>query len=216
MASRHILAGERIDAWLDALGSASVEPGGGAFAALAAAAGAALVEAVARRTLRRLDDDDPRLLEIVDEAASVRPALLALADRDADAFGATVEAYRLPQDDDDARAHRLHELQGALEAAIDVQLDLARRAVYLLGLAEEVTRTGDPNAAADGLGAAASLHAATTTAVANAELNAFAITDEARREELIHTCDALRERAAAILEETRATFRTRPPVTETR
>jgi formiminotetrahydrofolate cyclodeaminase len=208
MAARRVVAGEQVDAWLDALASASVEPGGGAFAALAAASGAALVEAVARRSLRRTDDGD-RLTEIVGEVASARPVLLALADRDAEAFGATIDAYRLPHDDDPSRTHRLLVLQEALEAAIDVQLDLARRSVYLLGLAEEVTRDGDANAAADGLSAAAGLHAATVASVANAEINAFAIADDERRRELMETCRALRDRASSLLDEAQSTFANR-------
>ena len=209
MAARRVVSGEQVDAWLEALASASVEPGGGAFAALSAASGSALVEAVARRTLRRNEDDGGRFHEIVAEVAGARPVLLSLADRDAEAFHATIEAYRMPHDDDEARTRRLMVLQEALEEAIDVQLDLARRSVYLLGLAEEVTRDGDPNAAADGLSAAAALHAATAAAVANAEINAFAIADVERRTELMETCGALRERAGILLTDVQATFRSR-------
>jgi formiminotetrahydrofolate cyclodeaminase len=154
-------------------------------------------------------DGASRFEEIVGEADAARPVLLASADRDAEALRATIEAYRLPHDDGDARTHRLRVLQEALEAAIDVQLDLARRSVYLLGLAEEVTRDGDENAAADGVSAAAALHAATTAAVANAEINAFAIADPGRRDELMDTCAALRDRAAMLLADAQGTFRDR-------
>ena len=209
MTARKVVAGEQVDTWLEALASASVEPGGGAFAALAAAAGAALVDAVARRTLRRGDDAHTRLAEIMGEADAARPVLLALADRDAEAFQATIDAYRLPHEDVEAKTQRLRVLQEALEAAIDVQLDLARRSVYLLGLAEEVTRDGDENAAADGVSAAAALHAATVAAIANAEINAFAIADPERQAELIATCAALRDRAAMLLTDVQSTFQRR-------
>jgi len=209
MAARRVVAGEQVDAWLEALASASVEPGGGAFAALSAASGSALVEAVARRTLRRGTDASGRLDDIVSEVAGARAVLLALADRDAEAFRATIDAYRMPHDDEDAKNRRLHVLQEALEEAVDVQLDLARRSVYLLGLAEEVTRNGDPNAAADGLSAAAALHAATVAAVANAEINAFAIADAERRAELMETCGLLRGRASSLLSDAQEAFRGR-------
>jgi methenyltetrahydrofolate cyclohydrolase len=209
MAARRVVAGEQVDAWLEALASASVEPGGGAFAALSAASGSALVEAVARRTLRRGTEATGRLGDIVSEVAGARAVLLALADRDAEAFRATIDAYRMPHDDEEANHRRLHVLQEALEDAVDVQLDLARRSVYLLGLAEEVTRDGDPNAAADGLSAAAALHAATVAAVANAEINAFAIADAERRAELMETCALLRDRAGSLLAEAQETFRDR-------
>ena len=211
MTARRVVAGEQVDVWLDALASDAVEPGGGAFAALSAAAGAALVGTVARRTMRRPGHEDvaPRMQVIVEEADAARPVLLALADRDAEAFRATMDAYRILQEGEGDRTQQLHALQEALEESVDVQLDLARRSAYLLGLAEEATVAGDPNAAADALSAAAALHAATAAAVANAEINAFAIADEERRAELTETCAALRERATMLLDQVQRAFRGR-------
>jgi methenyltetrahydrofolate cyclohydrolase len=208
---RRVIAGEEVDAWLNALGAATSGPGAGAFAALSAAAGAALVESVANQTMRRADPRtaDPRLQAIADEAEAARPVLLGVADRDAAAFDAVVEANRLPRDSDEERARRLGELQRALESAVDSQLDLARRSVYLMGLAEEATSAGDPNAAADGIGAAAALHAATVCALANVEINAFAIVDELRRHELMDTCASLRQRADHVLDDVQQVFRVR-------
>jgi len=90
-------------------------------------------------------------------------------------------------------------LREALETTIDGQLQTARRAVYLMGVADEVTRAGDANTAADGLSAAAALHAATIAATADIEINAFAVGEPARRAELAETCISLRGRAAALL-----------------
>ncbi len=211
MTTRRVIAGEEIDAWLDALASGASEPGGGAFASLCAAAGAALVESVANQTMRRSDprETDARVQAIADEAEAARPVLLGLADRGSAAFEAILAANRMPRGTDDERAARLGELQQTLESAIDVQLDLARRAVYLMGLAEEATSTGDPNAAADGMSAAAALHAATVCAMANVEINAFAIVDELRRRELMDTCASLRQRADHMLDDVQQVFRVR-------
>lgn len=208
-AARRVVAGEQVDALLDDLASGSTEPGSGAFAALSAAAGASLTTAVAQRTLRRLDaDDEPtrRLGEIADEADAARPVLFALADRNAEVHGELALAARMPQGSDEQRTARLITLQTVLEDAVDVQLDLARRSVLLAGLAEEATVASDPNAAADGLAAVAALHAATLAAVANVELNAFAIADAARRAELTETCTALGDRAARMLDGARGAF----------
>jgi formiminotetrahydrofolate cyclodeaminase len=209
--NRRVVAGERIDTWLAMVASEAAEPGSGAVAALVAACGGALVAAAARRTLRRSGAGDraERLRAIVDEADAARDVLLGLADRDAETFEAAVEAYRLPHGTDDERAERLHVLQGALAEAVDVQLDLARRGVYLLGVADETIRLADPNAAGDALGGAASLHAGALAALANAELNAFAIVDADRRAELGETCAALRERAGALLEAAHRSFAAR-------
>jgi formiminotetrahydrofolate cyclodeaminase len=211
MMARRVIASEEIDTWLDALASGASEPGGGAFASLSAAAGAALVESVANQTMRRTDpkDTNERLQAIADEAEAARPALLAQADRGSSAFEAILAANRMPRATDEERAARLVELQATLEAAIDVQLDLGRRSVYLMGLAEEVTSVGDPNAAADGMSAAASLHSATVCAMANVEINAFAIVDEGRRHELLDTCASLRQRADHVLDDVQQVFRVR-------
>lgn len=207
--ARRVVAGEQVDSLLDALASGTTEPASGAFAALAAASGAALVTAVARRTLRRLADDDPhvaRFTEIAAEADAARPTLLASADRDAELQHELGVAARMRQDSEKRRTARLVTLQSVLEDAVDVHLDLARRSVLLAGLAEEATSVADPNAAADGLAAVAALHAAAVAALATVELNAFAIVDPARRDELTATCAALGERAASMLDDARAAF----------
>ena len=209
---RRVVAGEQVDALLDALASGSTEPGSGAFAALSAASGAALITAVTRRTLRRLGAGDTpatRLSEIAREADDARPVLLALADRHAAVQQELTAAARMPQDTDPERTDRLIELQSVLEAAVDAQLDLARRSVLLAGLAEEAAISSDPNAAADGLAAVAALHAAAIASLANVELNAFAIADPVRRSELTETCAALGERATRMLDDARGAFAAR-------
>jgi formiminotetrahydrofolate cyclodeaminase len=205
----HPLAGERIEGWLDALASGTSEPGSGAFAALSAAAGAALVTSVAQRTLRRTAADDTavgRLAEIADESDAARPALLGAADRDAGVQQELALAARMPHGSEEQRTARLVTLQSVLEEAVDVQLDLARRSVLLAGLAEEAAAAADPNVAADGLAAVAALHAAAVAALGNVELNAFAIADVERRDELTATCDALGQRAARMLDDAHAAF----------
>ena len=220
MAVRRVLADERVDVLLEAFASGAVEPGSGAFAALSAATGAALVATVARRSLRSVEAGvASRMHEIAGEADAARPVLLSLADRDAEAHRAVMEAYHAlraePDDGLDARTARLHVVQEALEDAVDVQLDLARRAVFLTGLAEEATAGGDPNAVAEGVSAAAALHAAAVAALATVELNAFAIVDDGRRAELTDTCESLRARATQMLDDARGAFVRRVSVATT-
>ena len=203
------MAGEPIDLWLDALASDLVEPAGEAFAALAGAAGAALVGAVARRTQKRLGAEPgaARMLEIQDEADGAREQFLQLADTNAEAYASFLGILRTTPDSEETRTTRLLALRDALESTIDGQLQIARRSVYLIGLAEEVTRVGDPNTAADGLSAAASLHAATISALADIEINAFAIAEPDRKAELSETCGSLRARAGDLLEAVDGAFR---------
>lgn len=199
---------QRIDVWLGTLASEDATPGGGAFAALSAAAGAALVAMVGRLTVdkERFADVAPRLREIVDECDRERRDFLSKADDDARAFDAVMAAYRMPKETEEDKTSRLAALQAALEGAAEVPLTVARRAVYVMGLAEEATATGNPNAASDGLCGAAGLYAAALSALANVQINAFAFTDEGRRQELLDDCRRLRGRADQVLADVQAAF----------
>ena len=201
------MAAEPIDLWLEALASGLIEPAAEAFASLAAVTGAALVSAVARRVAIHFPEPHAtRMAEILLEADAARDTLFQLADSNARAFESFLGVLRVTVDQDIERTARLVALREALETTIDGQLQTARRAVYLMGLADEVTRAGDANTAADGLSAAVSLHAAAVAATADIEINAFAVAESGRRAELAETCASLRERAAALLSTVERSF----------
>ncbi|MEX0985038.1 MAG: cyclodeaminase/cyclohydrolase family protein [Actinomycetota bacterium] len=202
---------QRIDRWLEELGSGAATPGGGAFAALSAAAGAALVSMVGRLTIGKpkFAEAEARMQEIVAEADRERVDLLGFADRDAQAFDAVMFAYRMPRETEAEQTQRLHALQTALERAAEVPLMVARRAVYVMGLAEEATMIGNPNAASDGMCAAAGLHAAAVAALANVQINAFAFVDGSKREALLDDCRRLRDRAGQVLADVHEVFEER-------
>jgi formiminotetrahydrofolate cyclodeaminase len=90
-----------------------------------------------------------------------------------------------------------------------VPLLVARRAVYLMGLAEEAIAHGNPNAASDGFSGAAILHAAALAALANVQINAFAFVDLTRRAELMDDCRRLRDRADQVLADADGAFTAR-------
>ncbi len=85
-------------------------------------------------------------------------------------------------------------------------LEIARRAVDLMELAEDATALGNPNAASDGLTAAGMLLAAVIGARANVEINASSLKDEARRSALLDEVAAIRQRAEALLGQCREAF----------
>lgn len=204
-------AEQRLVEWLGRLASDTPTPGGGATAAVAAAAGAGLIAMVGRLTVRKAGFEEvaARMQELIEEADRERSDLLALADRDAEAFDGVMAAYRMPRETDGERSERLHALQSALEHAAEVPLTVARRAVYLMGLAEDAIANGNPNAASDGFSAAAVLHAATLAALANVQINAFAFVDEVRRSELMDDCRHLRGRADQVLADADEAFTAR-------
>ena len=202
------LSGQRLQRFLDDLASDAPTPGGGAWAGVAAAAGAALIAMVARLTLKKKGYEDVagRMAALAEECDEERHILMGLADRDAAAYREVMAAYKLPKDSPEQEHTRAFTLQKALENAADVPLEVARRSVYLMGLAEEAIQTGNPNAASDAYSAAAALHAAALSALANVDINAITFVDKTRQRELSDSAGSLRNRAQLILRDVGEAF----------
>jgi formiminotetrahydrofolate cyclodeaminase len=201
-------AGSRLGRYLDELASDSPTPGGGAWAAISAAAGASLIAMVARLTVKKkgFEGVADRMRTIADECDDERYTLLALADKDAEAYQDVMAAYKMPKTTPEEQHAWSVTLQKALERAADIPLEVARRAVYLMSLAEETLTSGNPNAASDALSAATSLHAAALAALANVDINAITFIDKTRQQELADSANALRHRAQSILRDVSEAF----------
>lgn len=199
---------ERIGSWLESLGSDSATPGGGAAAGVAAATGAALISMVGRLTIGKagFEDLDGRMRELVRRADAERTDFLRLADEDARAFESVMAAFRLPKGSDEEKASRTLAIQEAYEAAAAVPLELARRSVDLMALAEEATAMGNPHAASDGYSAGTLLLAAALSALANVRINAAGLKDEAKAQGLSDEADAVRERGDGMLGQVEEAF----------
>jgi len=115
-------------------------------------------------------------------------------------------AYKLPKATPEDERTWAATLQSALERAADIPLEVARRSVYLMSLAEETLTNGNPNAASDALSAATSLHAATLCALANVDINAITFLDKTRQQELADSANSLRHRAQSILRDVSEAF----------
>jgi glutamate formiminotransferase / formiminotetrahydrofolate cyclodeaminase len=167
------IGSERVSVFLDVLASDEPTPGGGSAAAVAGAAGAALVAMVGRLTIgkKKYEAVEDRMREIVEEADRARDELLAMADRDAEAFDHVMAAYRLPKENDEEKAARSEAIRAALLGAADLPLGVATRAVSLLAMAREATETGNATAASDGATAAHLLFASAQGALRNVEIN---------------------------------------------
>jgi formiminotetrahydrofolate cyclodeaminase len=201
-------AEQEIRAWLDAVRSDAPTPGGGAAAGLAAAAGAALIAMVGHLTIGKdgFDDVEARMRDLTHRAEDDLAGFVDLADRDAEAFDAVMAAFRLPKTTDEEQQARLLRIQEAYEAAAAVPLEVARRAVELMAVAEDATAMGNPNAASDGYSAGSMLFAAALAAIANVRINASGLRDGARAQALVTECEALRERADGLLAQIEEAF----------
>ena len=202
---------QTVEGFLEALASDSPTPGGGAVAAVAGATGAALVAMVCRLTIDKKGYEDAwgRCRAILPEAEDARGAFVELADRDATAFDEVMAAFKLPKETDDEKAARSAAVQRGYETAAAVPLEIAQRAVALMRFAREMTEIGNVHAASDGASAAQMLSAATRCAILNVEINAASLKDESKAAALRTEVDALRERAAELLDAADGAFAAR-------
>jgi methenyltetrahydrofolate cyclohydrolase len=174
---------ETITAFLDQLAARVPAPGGGTTAALHAAQSAALLAMVARYS------DGPKydagvMNHVIHEADGIRNDALTLAERDATAFGAVAEAYRLPKETSEEKEARSAAITTALAEAARPPADVIRLALLLVSLAEELLPDGNRNVIADVAAAAAAARAAAVTAQVNIEVNLRGMKDPAVKGEL--------------------------------
>jgi len=193
---------DTIASFLEQLAARVPAPGGGATAALHAAQAAALLAMVARYS-DGARYDAGLMGRVVAEADEVRAAAVELAAADAAAFGAVGAAYRLPRSD----AGRPEAIASALAGAARPPADVVRLALRLIPLAEELLTGGNRSVITDVGAAAEATRAAAVTSRLNIEVNLRGITDAVLREELAETvraCDAIVERAEAVVAAVRA------------
>lgn len=150
--------------FLDAMATDDAAPGGGAAAAVSVAMAAALVGMAARLSTRHLDAANA----IADQADELRRRVTPLADEDAAAYAAVLQAFQLPRDDGEARRQRIRE---ALSQAADVPLAIADAGQHVQQLAVQLAESGNPNLAGDAATAASLAGASTRAAAHLAELN---------------------------------------------
>jgi len=192
-----------LDAYLDALASASPTPGGGSAATLVAAMGAALLAMVARITLEaaRLAAVHPAARAVAADADRLRSAFTAARTEDETAYGAVVAAMGLPRGTEAEKAARTERLQAALASAAAAPLAVAELAAEAMAVAERAAALENRNLMSDVECAVAFLAAAYDASAANVRVNhAFlkdAATVAAQRDRLQRAGDALRRAAAA-------------------
>jgi methenyltetrahydrofolate cyclohydrolase len=197
---------DTIATFLDQLAARVPAPGGGATAALHAAQAAALLAMVARYS------DGPKydaglMNRIVSEADELREDALALAEADANAFGAVAEAYRLPRTTEQETTARSAAISSALAGAARPPADVVRTALLLISLAEDLRSAGNRSVITDVAAAAAAARAAAVTARLIIEINLKGITDLVLAEEfgaVAAIAGTVAERADAIVAGVRA------------
>jgi methenyltetrahydrofolate cyclohydrolase len=152
--------------FLDLLAARVPAPGGGGAAAVTCALAAGLVAMAARFSDAQL----PGAADVADQADQLRQRAAGLADQDAAAYGAVLDAYRLPRDGGGG-GERRRRIEAALRGAAEVPLEIAGIAEQVAGLAAQVAAGGNPNLRGDTVTAAHLAEASARSAAALVDIN---------------------------------------------
>jgi methenyltetrahydrofolate cyclohydrolase len=138
-------------AFADLLASDEPVPGGGSASAVAGALAASLLAMVARLSLDRPKYEQFRSTNTraLDVAESVRRKLIELADEDARAYGAFVEARHLPKETPEEQAARQAAMQAAARTATEAPLAMVRECARLMEAIGDAAGRSNLNAASD-------------------------------------------------------------------
>lgn len=176
-----MLAALSISEYAAKLSSKDAAPGGGSAAALSGLLGASLLEMVINLTLGRKEFAGHAVLLAEKQAALGRlhVDLKLLVDRDADAFNAVMDAYRLPKESEGEKQARLAAIQEALVQAAEVPLLTARYCLAVMEIAKELLGKVNEHAVSDLMIGALSCHAGVEGALLNTAINIPLIKDAA-------------------------------------
>jgi formiminotetrahydrofolate cyclodeaminase len=179
-------------AFLDDVAAKTSAPGGGAVAAVVVGLAAALAAMTARFSERKLGEEATAIAAQADE---LRAEAGDLAQADAEAYGAYLEAIRRPEDD----PGRDTAVRDATDRSAAVPLRIAEIGALVSGLAPDLGERGNPNLAGDAYTSGVLAQAGTRAA---ANLVVVNLADEAdervqRARELAGAASERAERAVA-------------------
>jgi len=174
-----LLSELKITEFLSRTASSDPVPGGGSVSALGAAMAAALSEMVASITIGRkgFETYEKEMLEVVQQARSLRTKLVEDIDRDSDAYSQVLAAFRLANDTEEHKNERSQAVQDGLKQAALIPLSVAKDASELLDLAGKAVTRGNKNAVTDAAVAAMMARTAILGALLNVKINLKSIKD---------------------------------------
>ena len=164
---------------LEAFRSPEPTPGGGSAAALTGALGASLLAMVAALPKSRAAsaEDAARLQAAGERCTALAADLAALVDRDSEAYGLVMAAYRKPKGTDEEKAERSAAIQAGMRAAIAAPLDVMRACAAAAEQGVVVAAMGVASASSDVAVGFELLGAALRGAKLNVEINLGSVKD---------------------------------------
>ena len=173
------LTDKTINQWLDALRAPEPTPGGGSAAALAGAMGASLFAMVAGlpKSKAATAEDAARLAAAGARCTVLAEELRTLVDRDSEAYGEVMAAYRRPKTTDEEKAARATAIQDAMRSATAAPLAVMRACAAAAEQGVVVALMGNPSASSDTAVGFELLGAGLRGARVNVEINLGSIKD---------------------------------------
>jgi formiminotetrahydrofolate cyclodeaminase len=174
-----MLTGLTVEEFMEALAAPTPTPGGGSASAQAGAMAASLLRMMCDLTLGRepYRAHEEAVQGIRGRAESLRKDLLALVDRDAEAYDSVVRALRLPKTTPVEKSDRDAALGRANLFAIEAPMAIADACAALMGMAGELAYKGNVNAVSDVGTAALLAYAGLRGAVLSVRVNLKGVED---------------------------------------
>jgi len=168
-----------IKEFLEKTASGTPVPGGGSNAALCAAMAASLTEMVANMTIGKkgYEANEEEMKDIAKDASDYRNNLVKDIDMDLDAYNDILAAYKLSKSTEHEKKIRKQAVQDAFKTASLVPLDVAKKALKVIELAQQVINHGNKNAISDGEVAVMIARAAIISELYNIKINLSSIND---------------------------------------
>lgn len=191
-------AGSQSD-FTDDLAAATATPGGGSAAAYAGAMAAGLVSMVARLTIGKkgYEDQETKMANILQESETLRADLRSAVEQDSEAFNQVMAAFKLPKSDPDRKGA----IQDATLGAALVPLEVAEKALRVMGLALESSRSGNLNAISDAGSAVNLAFACLNSAAYNVRINLSGLDDREKASKIKQGIEAIENQAWKSLDE---------------
>ena len=160
-------------------------PGGGSASALMGAQGAGLTSMVCGFTVgkKKYAEHEDLCRDVMEKSAQLKDKLMALIDRDTEAFNSVTAVFAMPKDTEQEKDLRKQAMQAALKSCTVTPFETMEYAAEGLRLAHAVVGKSNQTAASDLGVAALNLRSALLGAWLNVRINLGGIDDQAFADE---------------------------------
>jgi len=188
-----------LDRFTEETASESVAPGGGSVAAAIGAFGAALGTMVANLSSHKRGWDErwEEFSAWAEKGKAAYAELLALVDRDTDAFHTIVAARRMPRGTDPEKAAREAAIEAATCQAIEVPLRVMEVALASMEALHAMVGQGNPSSVSDAAVGTLCARSAVIGAFLNVRINAPGLRDRKKADAYVARGGKIQEQAVA-------------------